>query len=116
MKVSYIGIATPNLPQLAAFYKNVLGFAVKTTMGDVAVEMEKSGIGFVLFSNDAMIEASGYEDFRAIRKTSSLVLSLEVDSAEEVDQEYSSFISKGAIAIKEPEDKQWGQRTAFLRI
>lgn len=116
-RIDLITILTDDVPRLAAFYRDVLGFAVKNEM-EQYVEFGSNGNGngvrFAVCERSVMAEATGRESFTSAARGHSFELAFPCDSAPAVDRAYKRIVSAGATPVKEPTDTPWGQRTAFF--
>ncbi len=57
--IALITILTDDVPRLATFYRDVLGFAVKTDLGGY-VEFHHDGVRFALCARSILRDASGH--------------------------------------------------------
>lgn len=112
-KISLITILTDDVPALAAFYRDVLGFPLKGEQGGY-VEFESEGVRFAICERKTMEDATKHTGFREPRSGHSFELAFPVDSPAEVDRAFAQIVARGATPIKEPADMPWGQRTAFF--
>ena len=87
-QIALITIVTDDVPRLAAFYREVLGFAVKTDMGGY-VEFHNDGVRFAICTRSILREASGHAS-------------------------YAEAVAQGATPVHTPADMPWGQRTAMF--
>lgn len=108
-----IGIITSRLEEMRIFYRDILGFEEKMSIGDF-VEFENDGVRLALSTSKTMYEATGKSSYIESKKGHSFELAFKSNSPEEVDTDFSSIIKKGAISVKEPENMPWNQRTAFF--
>lgn len=112
-KIALITILTGDVPAMTRFYRDVLGFAVKTEMGEY-VEFASSGVRFAVCARAIMLEATGDSSFQRAPSGRSFELAFPCASPTAVDEAYSEVVRQGATPIKEPADMPWGQRTAFF--
>lgn len=112
-KIAMIGIVTSNIIAMRDFYNKVLGFPIQQDLGSY-VEFESEGVRFAITTNEVMLEATGHQSYSEPRSGQSLELALPIATPLQVDVAYKDLISRGATAVKAPEDKPWGQRAAFF--
>lgn len=112
-RIALITILTGDVPAMARFYRDVLGFAVETDMGEY-VEFASDGVRFALCARSIMVEATGDNSFRKAPTGRSFELAFPCASPAAVDEAYAEVVGEGATAIKAPADMPWGQRTAFF--
>lgn len=112
-RIALITILTGDVPAMARFYRDVLGFAVETDMGEY-VEFTSDGVRFAVCARSIMFEATGDGSFRKPAAGRSFELAFPCASPAAVDEAYAEIVGLGATPIKEPADMPWGQRTAFF--
>jgi len=112
-RINLISIVTNNFPEMLRFYRDVLGFLVKTNT-DGYVEFESEGVRFAITTNSVMKNATGHASFDEKKGGQAFELAFPVASPNEVDSAYAHLIQKGATPIKAPENMPWNQRTAFI--
>lgn len=112
-RIDLITILTDDVPRLTAFYRDVLGFSVKTDMGEY-VEFAAGNVRFSICERSVMAQATGRDSFESEASGHSFELAFPCDSATAVDSAYRRIVAAGATPVKEPADMPWGQRTAFF--
>ncbi|MBP7689331.1 MAG: VOC family protein [Thermoflexales bacterium] len=111
--ISLITILTDDVPRLAAFYREALGFAIKQDMGGY-VEFENSGVRFAICARSVLHQASGDASYTETRRGHAFELAFPCDSPADVDRAYADILTKGATPVHAPADMPWGQRTAMF--
>ena len=112
-RIALITILTGDVPAMARFYREVLGFAVETDMGEY-VELASEGVRFAVCARSIMAEATGDNSFRKPAAGRSFELAFPCASPATVDETYAAIVEQGATPVKGPADMPWGQRTAFF--
>lgn len=112
-RIALITILTEDVPDMARFYRDVLGFEVESDMGEY-VEFASEGVRFAVCARSIMAEATGHNSFRRPPSGHSFELAFPCPSPAAVDQAYAEIVGQGAAPITEPADTPWGQRTAFF--
>lgn len=112
-KVALITVLTDNVPAMLRFYRDVLGFSVKSDQGKY-VEFEHEGVRFAICSRLIMKNITGHSSYRQPKAGQSFELAFPLTTPEEVDKAYADILAKGAIPIKSPATMSWGHRTAFF--
>jgi catechol 2,3-dioxygenase-like lactoylglutathione lyase family enzyme len=112
-RIDLITLVTARLPEMLSFYRDVLGFGVKTET-EQYVEFESPGVRFSLTTREVMAQATNHPDFARPRQGQAVELAFRVATPGEVDTAYASLIARGAQPITPPADMPWGQRTAFF--
>jgi lactoylglutathione lyase len=111
--IALITILTDDVPRLAAFYRDALGFAPKQDLASY-VEFQSQGVRFAVCARSILHNASGHPSYAEPHRGHSFELAFPCGSPREVDQAYADLITKGATPISAPADMPWGQRTAMF--
>jgi uncharacterized glyoxalase superfamily protein PhnB len=111
--IALITVLTDNVPRLAAFYRDVLHFEVKTDMG-AYVEFHSDGVRFAVCARSILRDASGHASYDEARRGQCFELAFPSASPEEVDRAYAELLVNGATPIHAPADMPWSQRTAMF--
>lgn len=111
--IALITILTDDVPKLASFYQEVLGFNVKSDLGQY-IEFACKGVRFAICARSIMEEATGHISYKTPCKGQTFELAFPYETPETVDQAYKEITAKGAEPIKPPANMPWGQRTAFF--
>jgi lactoylglutathione lyase len=111
--IALITILTDDVPRLATFYRDVLGFAVKTDMGGY-VEFHHDGVRFALCARSILRDASGHESYTEAHHGQAFELAFPCPEPAEVDRMYAEIVRQGAAPVHAPADMPWGQRTAMF--
>jgi len=112
-KIALITILTDDVPGLAGFYTEVLGFET-VSEEDEYVELRSEGVRFALCDRSVMAKVTDHPGYRERRSGQTFELAFPLDSPEAVDQAYAEILVKGGIPVKAPNTMPWGQRTAFF--
>jgi lactoylglutathione lyase len=112
-QIALITIVTDDVPRLAAFYRDVLGFTAKTDMGGY-VEFHNDGVRFALCTRSILREASGHASYEETPRGQHFELAFPCASPAEVDRVYAEAVARGAVPVHAPADMPWGQRTAMF--
>lgn len=110
-EINLITIWTDDIENMKDFYKNVLGFKIKSDLGGY-VEFENSGVRFAICTRDTMHDYSGEYNKSSIGQAFELAFPCE--NSKDVDESFKKLISMGARAIHDSEDMPWNQRTALF--
>ena len=112
-QVALITILTDNVPGLTQFYRDVLGFEVKSDDGEY-VEFENPGVRFAITSRAVMLSATDHVSYREPKAGQAFELAFPLDTPGAVDKAYTEIVARGAVPVKAPSDMPWGQHTAFF--
>jgi catechol 2,3-dioxygenase-like lactoylglutathione lyase family enzyme len=112
-KIALVTVLTDDVPEMVAFYRDVLGFAVQTEL-DGYVEMAHDGVRFSICSRETMTEATGDASYAEAKHGQAFELAFPVATFDAVDAAYAAVVAQGARGVKGPALMPWGQRTAFF--
>lgn len=112
-QIALVTILTDFVPNMLAFYRDVLGFQVKSNLGEY-VELENEGVRFAICDREIMEKATDDEIYIYAPHGQAFELAFPCDTPEDVDATYTRIIAGGGKAIKSPTTMPWGQRTAFF--
>jgi len=112
-QIALITILTDDVPRLAAFYRSVLGFAVKQDLGPF-VEFHGAGVRLAVCARSILRDASGHSSYAEAHQGQCFELAFPCETPTEVDRAYAEIVAKGATSIHAPADMPWGQRTAMF--
>ncbi len=111
--IALITILTDDVPRLAAFYRDVLHFELKTDMG-VYVEFHSEGARFAVCARSVLRDASGHASYEEARRGQCFELAFPCETPQEVDRAYADLLANGATPVHAPANMPWGQRTAMF--
>jgi catechol 2,3-dioxygenase-like lactoylglutathione lyase family enzyme len=112
-QIALITILTDDVPALARFYRDVLGFPVKSEL-EGYVEFESPGVRFSVAARTEMLNATDHISYRERKVGQAFELAFPLDTPGAVDKAYAEIVAKGAVPVKAPADMPWGQHTAFF--
>lgn len=114
MRLDGFGLFVNDMSSMIRFYRDVLGFEIKEKEDTENVYLIKDNTLFLLYGRSDFEKMTGrkYEYVKGINGHSEIALN--VDTFDEVDEEYAKAISKGAISVLEPTTEPWGQRTCYI--
>jgi uncharacterized glyoxalase superfamily protein PhnB len=112
-QIALITILADDVPQLTAFYRDVLHFEVKQDLGGF-VEFHSAGVRFAICARSILHEASGHASYTEAQRGQCFELAFPCAEPAEVDREYAEIVAQGAAPVHAPADMPWGQRTAMF--
>ena len=115
MKYGYTIIYVPSVQEALAFYQNAFGFDVKFIHESEAYGELQTGettLAFASHEMGAMNLGGNYSKADINYKPFGIELAF---VTEDVSAAYEKAVSAGAIPIKEPVEKSWGQVVAYVR-
>ena len=110
-KISLVTIWTDEIDRMKGFYREVLGFKVKTDLGEY-VEFHSEGVRFAICERKVMHEYG--DEFKVEGSGQKFELAFPCTDEKEVDSTYEMLTLKGAKSIKPPFDTPWNQRCALF--
>ncbi len=114
MRLDGFGLFVENMGNMIRFYRDVLGFEIKEAEDTNNVYLIKDGTLFLLYGRKDFEKMTDrkYEYLKG--PNGHFEIALYVDTFEEVDEEYTKAVGKGAQPILEPTTEPWGQRTCYI--
>ncbi|MET3120043.1 lactoylglutathione lyase [Undibacterium sp. GrIS 1.8] len=115
MKFAYTIVYVNSVPDTLNFYQKAFGFDTRYLHESGEYGELETGATVLAFASHAMGEMNLGGRYQ---KTDPDALPLGVELAfvtEDVSAAYTKAISAGAVAIKEPMQKPWGQTVAYVR-
>lgn len=114
MKFGYSIIYVIDVPSSLAFFNNAFGIPIRFVHGDNYGELE-TGYTILAFAAHQLGEHSLPDGYVAIDKTS-IPLGIEIALiADSVKDAYIKAMDVGAISVKDPIVKPWGQTVSYVR-
>ena len=110
-KISLVTIWTKGIDVMKKFYRDVLGFQVKSDLGEY-VEFMSDGVRFAICERKVMYEYG--DEFKEKGAGQRFELAFPCTDREDVDSTYEKLILKGAKPIKPPFETPWNQRCALF--
>lgn len=99
---------------MAEFYEHALGFEVAVRETDY-VALAGTGVRLAIFRRSGMSQHThDHPSFRADRRGQSVELNFECDSPDQVRARFAELVRRGATAVAEPADREWGHLTGFF--
>jgi len=114
MKLKAVGLFVKDMATMVAFYRDVVGFALEWDGVDPSVIVEQDGLRFLLFGRNDFEELTNQKYTYPSGKNGTFELALDVDTPEQVDEEYHRMVSRGATPIIEPKTYPWGLRSCYV--
>ena len=111
--INAIGFAVKDMPLMAAFYRDVMGFDLEWDGGPFAAARQKNGGYFNLYvrpDNSALLAPLTYP--AGINGT--VQITCDIDNPDDVDTEYRRLVAAGATPIIPPTTWPWGMRSFFV--
>lgn len=114
VKLKAVGLFVKDMKTMVNFYRDVIGFPIDWDGVDPSVIVEMDGVRFLLFGRKDFEELAVQTFDYPNKVNGSFELALDVNSFEEVDEEYSRMVSLGTKAILAPKTYPWGLRSCYI--
>lgn len=109
-RLGYVVRFVRALDPAVAFYGDVLGQRL-TKRTEHWAQFDCGSLRFGLYERGAMASALGIDDAALGEAPGALELAFEVADC---DLAYAAALAAGARGFREPQDRAWGERTAYL--
>lgn len=107
----YVVLVVEDLERSLGFYTGVLGLTLGHRSGPFA-QLSTGATRIALFERRAMMKTLGF----AIRAPDPDAPGFELGfKVQNVDTAYAELVGAGAPSVTPPTDREWGQRTAYVR-
>ncbi len=113
MNIDLVTLLVDDIEACKAFYRDVVGLTVVKDR-DGYVELEHAKVRLALYPRRGLAEMLKEPSLGEPRHGHVFVLSLPVDTPEEVDTTYEKIVSSGARPFRSPDNMPWGLRAAFF--
>jgi len=110
-RIDLVTVWVEAMDPMRAFYRDVLGFVVKTDLGGY-VEFENHGARFALCERSVMHGHS--PAFREPVRGQRFELAFRCEEPSDVDEAYRIVLEHGAVGVASPQDMPWSQRSALF--
>ncbi len=111
VRFDYTVLIVSDLDRALDFYIDILGIPLGHRSGGYA-QLRTGPTRLALYTREAMQQTLGREITAPDPSAPGFEIGFIVD---DVDAVYADFVERGAEAAVPPTDRDWGQRTAYLR-
>ena len=112
-RIALITVLADDVPTMAQFYREVLGFQVATDLGQY-VEFAHEGVRFAICARTVMAKATQHPSFKLPGSGQAFELAFPLETPEALDRAYAAIVAGGATPVAGPAVMPWGQKTAFF--
>jgi lactoylglutathione lyase len=107
----YVVLVVTDLDRSLSFYCDVLGLPLGHRSGSYA-QLDTGRTRVSLYERSAMSATLGFSIGAPSPNAPAFELGFKVD---DVDRSFASLVESGAAPVTPPTDRDWGQRTAYVR-
>jgi len=108
-----ITLLVDDVAAMAAFYENVLGFVVTEREADY-VALDGGGKRLAIFTRSGRDDVTNDPVYLEPRSGQTVELNFICPSPEIVRRKYAELVEKGAVAIAEPAEREWGHLAGWF--
>ena len=109
-----IGLFVSNLPDMVAFYRDVLGLEIDWDGNGPYAEFRHEGIRFSMYERKLLPEMLGQNPSFTTGINGTFELALDLPHFEDVDGEFKKVVSAGARPVYAPRNEPWGMRSSMV--
>ena len=109
-----IGLFAKNLPEMVAFYRDILGLEIDWNGEGPYAEFQHEGIRFAMYSRQELPGLLGQIPEYPTKLNGTFELAINVGQPENVDSKYKEIIAKGGKVIYPPRNEPWKMRSAMI--
>jgi lactoylglutathione lyase len=113
-RIDMIGLFPENLPEMVAFYRDVLGFAIEWDGQGPYAEFKNDGVRFAMYERKQLPGLLGQTPSFPIGMNGTFEIAIDLATFADVDREYAQVIAAGARAVYAPRDEPWGMRSSMV--
>lgn len=114
MKLEGFGLFVNDLEKMIAFYRDVLGFAIKEQPSAGNVFLIKDGVLFLMYGRAAFESMVDTPLTYPKALNGTFEIALGVENYHAVDSAYQAVVKSGARILMHPATMPWGQRTFYF--
>jgi len=108
-----ITLLVDDVAAMAAFYENVLGFVVTEREADY-VALDGGDKRLAIFTRSGRNDVTNDPVYLEPRSGQTVELNFICPSPEIVRRKYAELVEKGAVAIAEPAEREWGHLAGWF--
>ncbi len=113
-RIDMIGIFSEDLPQMVAFYRDVLGFAIDWDGEGPYAEFQNDGVRFAMYERKQLPGLLGRAPGFTTGINGTFELAIDLPTSADVDREYARVIAAGGCEVYPPRDEPWGMRSSMV--
>jgi lactoylglutathione lyase len=113
-RIDMIGLFVRNLPDMVAFYTNVLGFEITWDGQGPYAEFKNDGVRFSMYERSQLPKLLGHTPTYPDGMNGTFEIAIDLPTSAEVDSEYDRIIKAGAKPIYFPRNEPWGMYSSMI--
>jgi catechol 2,3-dioxygenase-like lactoylglutathione lyase family enzyme len=113
-RIDMIGIFVADLPRMAAFYRDLLGFELDWDGAGPYAEFKHEGVRFSMYTRALLPGLLGQEPGYPTGLNGTFELAIDLPTSTDVDGEYARLVQAGARPVYAPRDEPWGMRSSMI--
>ena len=113
-RIDMIGIFVSDLPQMAAFYRDVLGFALEWDGAGPYAEFKHEGVRFSMYERAQLPGLLGQTPTYPSGINGTFELAVDLPVSADVDREFERAVKAGARPVYAPRLEPWGMYSSMV--
>jgi len=114
VRIDMIGVFADDMPAMAAFYRDVLGFDVEWDGESPYAEFSNEGVRFSMYARRMLPELLGQEPSYPAGLNGTFELAIDLPRFADVDREFARIVAAGGRPVYAPRDEPWGMRSSMV--
>jgi catechol 2,3-dioxygenase-like lactoylglutathione lyase family enzyme len=113
MKLDCIGLFVENMPEMVAFYRDVMGFKTNW-QGEADASFEAGSCQLIMYGRADFEKMISHEFHYPKGLNGTVELAFTLATFSDVDKTYERLLNSGVKSVFSPKTMPWGQRTCFV--
>jgi len=114
IRFDMVGLFVSDLPQMVAFYRDVLGVEIEWDGQGPYAEFKHAGIRFSMFAREQLPALLGRSPAYPNGLNGTFELAIDLPRFEDVDGEFERVVRAGGQAVYAPRLEPWGMRSSMI--
>jgi lactoylglutathione lyase len=113
-RLDLVGIFVNDLPQMVAFYRDVLGFEIDWDGNGPYAEFKNEGVRFSMYERAQLPALLGQTPDYPANLNGTFELAIDLPTSADADREFERVVKAGERAIYAPRDEPWGMHSSMV--